>query len=331
MNLTKKDSVLSQGFYLADLISYGSNILASGMNFPSGSMYGNNQVVLMDTAFNVLSRFNLDSVTSVNPGCAQNVGISNVISNLYNVGQNKYAVTGFYGVMNTSSCQSNYQTVFAEIQNNTTVLNSKIIGVPFQDNLITSGGPSSGSKRYGYIYTAGIVGYNMMSPGPPQSTPTKILLHKVDTLGNIKWMKTFKDTNIYYNPYGVYATADSGVVICGLRYDLAAPSVPNVCQGFIMKIDKDGNQLFLGLQEQLGNGVVTHKCYPNPTQNTLYFEFPGDDVYTVSFYDSSGDTVINCEYISNSPMDVSKLPPSVYTYSAIGKTIRYYGKIVKLP
>jgi hypothetical protein len=328
LNLVKKDSMVSQGF-LHDLSNYGNKLLASGSGFAQGSIFGNNQVMEMDTSFNVLSRFNLDSLTHVNPGCSSNVGIRYTISNLYEISPTKYAVIGYYPVVNSATCNTNIQNITSVIKNNNQVLKTNIVGDTYKDNVI-GGGHYSGSKKYKYIYTTAMTEYDTQNPFPPQTNTTQILVHKIDTLGNLIWAKYYSDPNMYYNPYGVYATPDSGVIVCGMRYNLLNPAVPNACEGFVMKLDKAGNQQFVGIYE---NGMINtnyHRCFPNPADNLIKFDFPFQQNIKIKIFDVHGKVVkVISDYQNLNAVELSELSPGFYFYEATTKTNHYSGKVVK--
>ena len=331
LNLIKKDSMVTQGGILSDLINYGDKILASGNGFAQGSPFGNNQVMELDTNFNILSRFNLDNLTYVNPaGCGNTgIGITFQVANLYYISSTKYAVSGFYPVVNSPSCSDTAQNIVSIIENNTQAINTKVIGKKDRHNVIIST-TSSGYKRYNYIFTTAMTGYNNANPYPPQTNTTQILVHKIDTAGNITWAKYFSSPNIYYDPYGVYATPDSGVIVCGMRYNLVTPAVPNACEGFVMKIDKNGDQVFVGIHENGNINVNYHKCFPNPSRDLIYFDFLIQENIEIKIYNTLGKQIKKIsEYQNLSKIDISDLPAGAYFYNVITKNNSYSGKVLK--
>lgn len=185
--------------------------------------------------------------------------------------------------------------------------------------------------RYNYIYTTAETGYDMSNFNPPpQTNTTQILVYKIDTTGALVWSRYYSDPGFYYIPYNVVATADSGAVICGMRYNIANPLVPQVCEGFVMRINKDGAPQYVGIKE---NGLLDmnyHKCYPNPVSGKLYFDLPLRDHATISICDVLGTQLLGCNnYQSLSSIDVSGLSAGVYTYRIRAGQKNYSGKFIK--
>ncbi len=249
-NLNKLDSLTFNGSFTCDLANYGNRILLSGAGFPSASLTGKNQVAELDTNFTVLSRLNLDSITSVNPGCFLKVGVTYGHTNLYELSSNRYLMTGYSKVTYNSSCNWHIKNTNAIIKNNSIIEKSNIIGKPGAHILYTMPYTSS-HKKYQYVFTTGMYGYNYSNPFPPQSSPTEIMVNKIDTSGNVVWVNYYNTPNYYYSPLGVYGTLDSGVVVTGMRYNLLSPAVPGACEGFVMKLDKNGVIQYTGINERL--------------------------------------------------------------------------------
>ncbi len=329
-NLIKKDSAIFNGNALDAFASYGNKLLVCGGPFAMGSPYGNSQVMELDTNFNVLSRFNLDSLSYVNPGCGEKIGISGGSSiSFHSLSSNKYAVIGCYPVVTSANCANKYQNITAIIKNNSQVLKSNIIGSTYKDNVIT--GNAASSMRYNYIYTAATVGYNQSNPLPPQTNTTQVLVHKIDTAGNLIWAKYFDEPNFYYIAYGTCATADSGVVVSGMRYNLQYPIVQNICEGFIMKLDKSGNQQYVGIKNNTGGFSTNyHKCYPNPANNSLYFDLPLQENIEIKLYTAIGQQVLlETNYQNISQINISGLSNGTYFYKIKTKKNNYSGKFIK--
>jgi len=330
LNLIKKDSTIQNGSILCDLANYGNKLIVCGLGFDQGSIWGNNQVMEMDTNFNVLSRFNLDSLSFVNPGCYQRVAISSPVAILREISNVKYAVTGYYPVVNSVSCSSKFQTVSSIIKNNNQILATNIVGNGLKDNFIL-GARTPGMKNKNYFYTVAESGYDTQNPTPPiQTNTTQILVNKIDTSGNLIWVKYFSEPDVFYSPYNMFETSDGGVVICGLRYNLIDPAVLGVGEGFVMKIDKNGNQVFVGITNNGNFKINSHKCYPNPSKDRIYFEIPLDKGFEITIYDILGQQLL----VENRDrkavfIDISEFPTGTYLYKIQTEQSNISGKFIK--
>jgi len=90
-----------------------------------------------------------------------------------------------------------------------------------------------------------------------------VLLVKTDSVGNIKWQKTYGGSDWDFG-YSIKETQmDSGFVICGLTYSYGAGNG----DVYVIKTDKSGDTLWTkaigGAQYDIGNSVEVHS-------NTLY-------------------------------------------------------------
>lgn len=328
LNLVKKDSVKTSGSILSDIANYGNKIIVCGSGFPQSSPFGYLQVMEMDTNFLVSSRFNLDNLKTINPGCFQTVGIFSPATSLQEISGNKYVVIGYSDVVNSASCSATYQNIASTIKNNNQVLNTEIIGDPLRNNVIVSP-MTPGNMEHNFIYTTAITGYNSTNSSPPQTNTTQILVHKIDTMGTLIWAKYFSEPDMYYYPYKVLATSDSAVIVCGMRYNLINPAVNNKCEGFVMKIDKDGNQVFVGIKENSGrfSNII---CYPNPAKSQIHLDIPFQYGVEITIYSTLGTEVLKInDYKNLSAIEVSQLNFGVYYYKVQTKTKNYSGKFIK--
>jgi hypothetical protein len=327
-NLVKEDSIRFIGSSLLDLSKYGRKILVSGWGLSFGSAFGNSQVLEVDSNFAFVSRFNLDSVTTLNPGCEQQIGINGLRANIYDISDNKYIVVGLFPVVFSGSCITKFQNITSVIKHNNKVIKTNVIGNPIKDNIISVGHVNQ-NNRNGHIYTVAESGYDLQNTLAPQTNTTQILLHKIDTMGNLIWVKYFSEPDFFYRPYSVFATPDSGSVVCGMRYNLLNPVVNGACEGFVMKIDKAGNQVFVGIKENNGR-FSTQKCYPNPSADQVFFDIPFQDKIDIVVYSAHGAEVLNTkDYKNRSAINVSGLEKGIYFYKVKTTTNNYSGKFLK--
>ncbi|MBL7894434.1 MAG: T9SS type A sorting domain-containing protein [Bacteroidia bacterium] len=328
-NLNKLDSLTFNGSFTCDLANYGNRILLSGAGFPSMSLTGKNQVAELDTSFNVLSRFNLDSVTSVNPGCFQKVGVTYGHTNLYELSSNRYLMTGYSKVTYNSSCQWYIKNTNAIIKNNSIIEKSNIIGKPGAHILYTMPYTSS-HKKYNYIFTTGMYGYNYSNPYPPQSAPTEIMVNKIDTAANLIWVNYYSTPNYYYSPLGVTGTSDSGCVVTGMRYNLLAPAVANTCEGFVLKLDKNGVIQYTGINDKdiIQKPIVN--IYPNPASKEITLEVNSNDYFELEIYNSIGELVkYETRVKEKTTINTEGLPQGLYHFKLQSNKNNYSGKFIK--
>jgi hypothetical protein len=275
LNLDIKDTLTYYASTVTSMIKQGNNLLVSGGGFPNQSPLGRSQAMLMDTNFNVINRFNFDSV-AINSitNCTEELGIFPQDCNLVEISNNSYYAAGFFPASYTSGCTAfDDQAVYAVVKNNSLVIKGGFYG--------TSGGAremnanfTAGADRQGkYIYNTCVSNWtNNNFFG--NYTPTSILTAKIDTSGNLIWQKYFDSPGYFYHPSGIYATADSGIVIVGRRYNTVNPQIINALEGFVLKLDKNGNQVFTGINDKEITNANTFNLFPNPTINEAYIHFP---------------------------------------------------------
>ena len=281
LSLNKLDSATFNGLFLYDAINYGNKLMVCGADFPNPSPLGRLQVHELDTAFNLVSYFNMDSLTNViagatpmpNSGCSSKIGIDPTRGNLLELSGNKYLVSGYYPVPYTSTCQKDNQNITSIIKNNSQVVKTNIMGKQNGTHEATTA-YTSASKKYNYLYTVSKSGANLQNPISPQNVLTEIMVTKLDTNGNVIWNNFYSTPNFYYDPYSICGTSDSGVAVCGVRYNISNPTITGVCEGFVMKLDKNGNQVYTGINDKEITNANTFNLFPNPTINEAYIQFP---------------------------------------------------------
>jgi hypothetical protein len=278
--LNKLDSAKLNGDGLLSMINYGNNLMVCGYGFDYPSSLGRLQVHELDTTFNLLSYFNMDSLTYITvtgggsfPSCSAQIGVGSWRGNLLEITNNKYLVSGYYDVVYNSSCQKDDQNITSIIKNNSHIVKTNILG---KQNVVHEASSyfSNTAKKYNYLYTVSKSGANLSNPLSPQNVLTEIMVTKLDTSGNIIWNNFYNTPNFYYDPYSICGTSDSGVVVCGVRYNISTPAINGVCEGFVMKIDKNGNQVFTGINDKEITNANTFNLFPNPTINEAYIQFP---------------------------------------------------------
>jgi hypothetical protein len=329
LNLNKLDSLIEPGVFLSDLKSHGNRLLSSGAGFTNSNPQGN-QVMELDTNLDVLSRFNLINLGTYTSSCgSEPVCIELIAGDIHSISPTKYAIIGYRSFDAPGTCSSIARNVVAIVENNNWCLSSKVTGNQNKNNVIQPGTTTS-SMRYGKIFTTSISDYNTSSPYPPQTNTTQIFVHKTDTLGNIIWAKYFGEPNYYYSPYGIYALSDSGAVISGMRYNLTNPAILNSCEGFVMKIDKNGTQLTSGFEENTAPEKEIVSCYPSPASDKIKFSLRVKGKYDLRIYNSKGILIISSNINSGDEgVNVSNLQTGLYSFQLKSEKIQYTGKFIK--
>jgi hypothetical protein len=247
LDLKKLDSISFVG-RLDDLVALNSGeIVLSGDGFTSSSVFGNKQVVKMDTSFNVINRFNFDNVSVITSPCQQTVGLSHNTT-LQSLGGDKYFITGAYPVVQPTVCIGKANQINCVVQSNTQIVNYSIKRNG-SDNIFHFFVATSSAINHSSIYNVSVVNYDMSKPPmPPQKNNTKIMVQKIDLNNQELWTRIYGG-EAFYVPYSIIATQDSGCIISGIRYDSINYQIKDVSEGFVMKLDKDGNQVFTQLFE----------------------------------------------------------------------------------
>lgn len=280
-NLTKLDSAIFSGYDLLGVTNYSKNIIVCGNGLSYPSSMGRLQVHELDTTFNLVSHFNIDSVTHITAGatsspgsgCSATIGIEPMRGNLLEISNNKYLVSGYFPVEYNASCQNDKQNITSLIKNNSQIIKTNILG---KQNGIHEASAyfAYTAKKYNYLYTVSKSGANLQNPFSPQNVLTEIMVTKLDTNGNVVWNNFYNTPDYYYDPYSICGTSDSGVAVCGVRYNISNPAINGVCEGFVMKIDKNGNQVSTGIHDKEIVNSNTFNLFPNPTINEAYVQFP---------------------------------------------------------
>ena len=328
LDLKKIDSTSFVG-RLDDLVALNNGVIVlSGDGFTSSSVFGNKQVIKIDTSFNVINRFNFDNISVITSPCQQTVGLSHNTT-LQSLGGDKYFITGAYPVVQPSVCIGKANQINCVVQSNTQIVNYSIKRNG-SDNIFHFFVATSSAMNHSSIYNVSVINYDMSkAPTPPQKNNTRIMVQKTDLNNQELWTKIFGG-EAYYVPYSIVATQDSGCIISGIRYDSVNFQVQDVCEGFIMKLDKDGRQVLTQLFEHGQPKADEATCYPNPAGEAIHFKLALQHTYEVTIRDVNGRTVKHENKYNNlSALPISDLPPGIYFYHITSGTKHYSGKFVK--
>jgi hypothetical protein len=304
-----------------------NNLILSAEAFPPVTQYAAfGQKVVLDTNLNIVSVFDLDSLGFVNPGCLQKIFINPFALRVIPITKHKQLILGDCPIIYNSSCKNKQGIVHSVIDNNNQILNTKLIidstqhtsyfdisnNVDIHKNYILSVGGQ------GFIYPMGFL----------QPVKTSILVCKLDTLGNLIWKKSY-GKDMFYRPTSIIQAKDSSILIAGIRCDTATVQA-GIPESFILKLDKNGNMLNVGVKDYLAKDFQSFKCYPNPSNSLIHFDIPLLDTYSVTVYDILGKKVYEAsDYKNKSSIDVLNLNAGTYSYVLKTKNSVYNGKFIK--
>ena len=313
LNLNLKDSV-GKSNYLLDLNSNDTCLIYSQVNLIG---YNPVEVHKITKNFNHLKTFTLDSIFLI----LQNSSVKCYqYGTLLNLDQDKFAV------VSNANCPLDYgASALTAIFSNNKCVNAIKVGSPNQKySSHTQGSPNS-TFRFGSIYNVLYCDREMYFV--PPKIHNYFNVHKIDTAGNLIWSKYFGGDR-WYRPTGIYAANDSGVVVSGMRYDTLNPAVVGAAEGFIMKIDKDGNQVMVNVIEI--QKKITSRVYPNPATSEIYIELADDAKYELKIYDTQGKEVMTVQQFTRTKkLAVSHLTKGVYVYTLKSNEKFGSGKFVK--
>jgi hypothetical protein len=336
--LNKLDSVIFNGANAIEIQKNTTNqIVIAGYNFPPLDAWGSSggsQKIILDTNLSIINSFVLDSLTfvtaggSVVTGCSSQVGVSSIYSfKILPITSTKNFVLGRYDVVYNSSCAYRLNMVHSIVDVNNHVLNTTLIadssrGVSYVDNTNFT------DFKDNYLYSVGSVGQSFQL-GIIQPQNTAIIVCKSDTMANLIWKKRFGD-DMYYRPVSIITTLDSGLIVSGIRYNDAETSYPGVGQSFILKLDKLGNQVYVGIKEINQENFSTFKCFPNPTKDAIYFDVPFSNSINLIIYDVFGRIVYeNKDYTNLKAINTEFLNTGTYAFKLITKQNQFSGKFIK--
>jgi hypothetical protein len=118
------------------------------------------------------------------------------------------------------------------------------------------------------------------------NSPSRFLLHKLDTNFNIIYRKEYGTDDYYYLLAGILATSDGGCLMYGSRYDFN-PTVK--CDGYLIKVNANGD---VTSETTIPLSTPTLKVFPNPAQAEIQVALPAEiETFDYRIYDSQGKLV----------------------------------------
>lgn len=315
--------------------SFDDNLVIAGYGFPPLTQWGANNVekIIMDTSLIIKNTFFLDSLSYVTAGgtvitgCSSQIGISSTSFKVLPITNSKNLIVGHYPIVYNANCDQYEGLVHSIINNNNTVQNTSIISdslrnTTYLDNV------NFVDYKSNFVYTVGTEGYNYQA-GFIQTQNTSILVCKLDTMANLIWKKSYVD-DMFYRPTSIIQTLDSGLLISGICYNSAETSYPGIGTGFILRLDKNGDLVSVGIKENNSTNFSTVLCYPNPTKDIIYFDAPFTQQYEILIFDVFGRLLYqNNEYSNSKPINTQFLSSGAYYYKIKIKENYISGKFIK--
>ncbi len=328
-NLQKTDSLFLFNSTNFQINIFNNNLLLNGSSFPNcaTNLSGYAQKLMIDTALNIISCKELNSLnTSTLSSCNMTMGIQGGYCKIQPLSNTKYLAIGsdYY------NCSANYAIINAILDKNDALVSYKLYGDNRTKNYLDL--TNYLAIHNNQILTLGVIGHDFQTLQTQQSKPSKLFINKLDTSGNEIWVKEFGG-DMYYRPQSIIFANDGGCLIAGLRYDsIYASSIglTNIMQSFLLKLDANGNYNALGLTENGKNVSNQIKCFPNPAQQTLFFDVPFEENIEVEIFDLLGRRVLRKENYKNyTAINIEGLVQGAYLYQIKTKTSFYSGKFLK--
>ena len=139
---------------------------------------------------------------------------------------------------------------------------------------------------------------------------SKLLLTKIDTLGNTLWIKSYGKDGYYYLLYDVLATEDGGCLLSGCRYDYLSNSYQKDI--FIIKVDSNGTTTWI---KNIELPQIHVNLFPNPTSDFINLSIVSSTktIKEITIYNISGKQVLHQQINSQqTQLNVSSLASGIY-------------------
>jgi hypothetical protein len=290
----------------------GSNIIVNGNNIETAGV----AKITLDTSLNILDVYQLNNISTYTLGqCSGTISVYPNWPKIIPISDYKEFVTGHSYMANSPIplCDFEYGIVNAILTNSNQVLAYNLKKTP--NKTVTYMDKTNYlDYKYNNVVTVGNIGHNYQSSKLLQGQPTQIYVNRTDTSGNIIWEKVYGG-DMYYRPMSIVLSSDSGCMISGIRYDSANTAYPDVGESFLLKLDKNGNNLLSGIRENDSALLKYHKCFPSPANDYVCFDVPKEDNYEVNIYNLTGELVKYIgSYKNKLPLNILDLEFGIYSY-----------------
>lgn len=328
------DSAVFKG-KLTQISGIGDKLLLQGSKLPAPCLVPTTdqvQKLLMDTALNVLNCFTIDSTGQFMVAISQQLELFNRYSRLVPISKTKTFAMGYWPTYYASTVNP-YPDEYAVIVNciidhNNNILNTAVFSNPgVNTNYVL--GSNIVQTRQNEIISVGCVGNDLTMPSLLQIQHSKIIVIRLDTMGNVVWTKQYGG-DMYYHPKSIAFTQDGGYVIAGLRYAHNETPHPFIMESFLLKLNANGDFGDVGIFENGKMRFNNIKCYPNPSAGELFFDLPfAEEIQIEIFNNLSQNTLFLPKYQSREMLDISAFPKGVYFYRIKAGENTYLGKFIR--
>ncbi|MEQ1734143.1 MAG: T9SS type A sorting domain-containing protein, partial [Bacteroidia bacterium] len=296
---------------------------------------GQLQKVIMDTAFNVLNDYEIRFIEDQKcKNISVLVSLPSDNSKVIPLTASKYLIMGNVDIVDDSVTCRYKAAVSCSIIDTANTITPYFLSKPNTNITLSSISFNTPvDYKYSKTYIAAMLADTLEQDlnfdlAGMNKTPSSIVVTTLDTMGKVVWQKIVGG-DMSYNPNSIVVTLDSGCLVAGTRYNYKNPKVANVAESFLLKLDKHGNVQFTSIKEN--SRFVTHKCYPNPTVDELYFDLPFAANYKIDFYDLYKGNVLysKSNYANGDKISTKQFSSGMYVYKITNGTNVYSGKFVK--
>jgi hypothetical protein len=313
---------------IEELSVSGDSIIVSAFNIISSDVVSK---ITIDTSLNILNNFPLNNLGTYTLGqCSGTYIMTPFHTKIVPLTATKIFVAGSSNVATSPVplCDLQNGIINSILSFSNTVIINNVKKVP--GKAVTYMDQTNWlDHKYNSIITVGNIGHNYQSNALLQGQATSIYVNKTDSTGNIIWERTYGG-DMYYRPMSIKFTADTGCLIAGIRYDSVNTTYPDIAESFLLKLDKNGNNAFVGIAEHGKLNFNYHQCYPNPANENIYFDLPLQEKIEIKIYDAFGNDVLTLkEYQNLTGLEISGLPKGIYFYKIKTLYTSYSGKFIR--
>jgi hypothetical protein len=258
---------------------------------------------------------------------------SNPLPYLAELSQTKYLIFGnFLGLSSSMPTRANHGIVASIKNTNNQVIKTNLFLNKFYETSYSEVGNFYDVEKNQIAFVARVDSLGSGNFNPSQNLHSKIMVVKMDTMGNVLWQKYYGGEQ-YYQPRGLIFTPDGGLLVSGIRFDSTASAkkgMPGISESFLLKLDSAGNYNSVGIIEKSIKNNYTLKVHPNPANNQIQFDLPHTNTCAIVISALDGKQVyLNELYVINTPVNLEALAKGMYFYQIWTEKSFYTGKFLK--
>lgn len=201
------------------------------------------------------------------------------------------------------------------LDNNMDTISSQLISI--NSNFTYPADIRSISTYSKYLYIGITDSINPMNLGWGDQD-SKILLTKIDTLGNTIWIKSYGHKDHYYILRDVLATNDGGCLLTAAIYEYGLNNKKK--DVILIKVDSNGVSTWT---RTISKPKLDVKIFPNPSTDYINLSISGgkERIKQITIFDMQGKQVL-VESINSSEtkLNVSNLAKGVYVIEGVSES-----------